>query len=68
MKFEDLRLGHQYLTKTNGVYQNNQQPLDNRVVTVQFIDSPDQIICRVDFENEDSVYLPFGLTELNELN
>ncbi len=63
-----MKKGDKYLTHTDAVCQNNQQSLDNRIVIVDKVNSEHEIICRVDFDNNESIYLPFDATELVELN
>ena len=64
-----MKKGEKYLTKTDAVHQNNQQTLNNRIVTVDEVSERyDDVICRVDFDDEDSVYLPFAKSELIPIN
>lgn len=62
-----MKKGNKYLTKTNAVYQDTQQSLNNRIVTVDKVNGDHQIICRVDFDDNNSAYLPFDITELKKI-
>lgn len=60
-----ISVGCYCLTNTNAVYQKTQHSLNNKIVLVSKINSDNEIVCKVNFEDEKShVFLPFDVSEL----